>query len=209
MDVSIMKSLYQTSSQVDLGLSRGQIKRLTVAALLYCFFIINSFSGKIHAAELTVDRDDQMEINRIKSAYLYNFLKYIEFPLNDENQLQSAYKVCVLGKDPFGIALDGVAGRRAKGKQVIIQRLESIQQIDTCHILYISASEKESLEAIIHATQSKPILTVSDINDFVVKGGMVAFISQEKIRLEINLNNVQKTDIKISALLLEIAKLRE
>ncbi|WP_185964409.1 YfiR family protein [Aliikangiella marina] len=183
--------------------------RLWVLSFLWLGSTILLSTEKTSAAELTVDESDQMEINRIKSAYLYNFLKYIDFPESNEEQQLSGFKVCVLGQDPFGIALDGVAGRRAKGKPVIIQRLESLGQVDTCHILYISQSEEANLSNILRKTESKAILTVSDIPDFVVRGGMVAFVSHQQIRLEINLNNVQRSNIKISALLLEIAKLRE
>jgi len=51
---------------------------------------------------------------------------------------------------------------------------------------------------------------VSDISNFAKRGGIIGFITvDEKIGIEININNARQANVHISALLLEIAKLVE
>ena len=42
----------------------------------------------------------------VKAAYLYNFGKFVEWPENSANGKGEFFEICVLGRDPFGAALD-------------------------------------------------------------------------------------------------------
>jgi hypothetical protein len=160
-----------------------------------------------NAAELTVDSQDQLEINRIKSAYLYNFLKYVNFNQSEISQ-PLEYSVCVLGADPFGSALDAMSGRTAKGIEVKVKRVKDLAEATACHIVYVSQSEKNNLSLILKFLKNRSILTVSDIHNFAQNGGIIGFIGENrKIGIEINLTNARQSHIRISALLLEIARI--
>ncbi len=162
------------------------------------------------AAELTVDSRDQLEISKIKSAYLYNFLKYVKFNHGEQDSNLKEYNVCILGSDPFGSALDAMSGRTAKGVSVNVKRVKNIIDAKTCHIVYVSESEQNNLSSIIESLQKLSILTVSDIDNFVQAGGIIGFIGEnKKIGIEINLTNARLSNIRISALLLEIAKITD
>lgn len=176
--------------------------------LVFLFLLTLPIIAKTTQDPITVNQHDTEEINRIKSAYLYNFLKYIEFP-ETPIKLQNFF-VCVLGKDPFGRALDAMANRQAKGLNVKIERLSSISQVEQCHIIYVSQSQQTDLETTLKLLSNMPIVTVSDIPNFVERGGIIGFTTNEKkISIKINLSNARKAKIQISALLLEIAKIVE
>lgn len=161
-----------------------------------------------NAEEITVDSQDQLEISRIKSAYLYNFLKYVQFNHGEQVASPNEYSVCVLGKDPFGSALDAMSGRSAKGASVKVKRIADIAQANTCQIIYVSESEHNNLSSIFDSLKSSSILTVSDIDNFANLGGIIGFTGeQKKIGIEINLTNARQSNIRISALLLEIARI--
>lgn len=163
-----------------------------------------------NAAELTVDSQDQLEISRIKSAYLYNFLKYVQFNYGEQVAPLDEYSVCVLGNDPFGSALDAMSGRSAKGVSVKVRRIADVAKSKTCHIVYVSESEKDNLSSIFDSLKNSSILTVSDIDNFVKLGGIIGFTGeQKKIGIEINLTNARQSNIQISALLLEIARITD
>lgn len=176
-----------------------------------CLFIILLVSVPAFSENsITVERDNEKEINQIKSAYLYNFLKYVDLQPSENQLSQNVYSVCVFGNDPFKEALDALVGRQAKGATVKIKRTRNQNELLDCHILYISQSEKNNIEPILKSIENHSILTVSDIKDFTLNGGIIRFsTSEKKIGIEINLSNAIKAKVRISALLLEIAKLIE
>ena len=56
--------------------------------------------------------------------------------------------------------------------------------------------------------QGTPTLTVSDMDRFIQKGGMVGFILDEsRVRFNINLTATQEARLKISSQLLKLAKM--
>ncbi|MCP4220407.1 MAG: YfiR family protein, partial [bacterium] len=62
--------------------------------------------------------------------------------------------------------------RKMKNKTVVIQYLDSIEQLDAkkCHMLFISHSMEKDLDKIITKIWKKPILTVSDTPGFAKRG---------------------------------------
>jgi len=150
----------------------------------------------------------QVEL-KIKSAFLYNFLKYIEVegsePFNKKD-----YSVCVLGVDPFGKALQEVKGKKAKGRPVTVHQMFDVNKTDNCDVIYISQSKKLELLPVLKEINKRSVLTVSDIENFTQVGGIVRFIDNNgKVGIEVNLTQARKSGIQISALLLEIAKVIE
>lgn len=147
--------------------------------------------------------------SEIKAAYLFHFARYVEWPPSVFGDAAAPYRIGVLGEDPFGDTLD----RLLKGKQVNqrpfeIRRSGKVEDLKTCHILFISTSEKDRLREILGSISPLPVLTVSDMEGFAKSGGIVRFYSQEStVRIEINTDGIAKARLKASAKLLQIARL--
>jgi hypothetical protein len=149
---------------------------------------------------------DQAGEYQVKTAYLYNFAKYVDWPTNSSDGHPSAITICVLGKSPFGDALNSIAGKMIKGRRVSILHITRIEEQQECDILFVCASEKTRLGQILASVASRPILTVSGIKHFVDSGGMIGFsIVNDKIRFEINQRSVHRSGLRISAQLLKLA----
>jgi hypothetical protein len=150
------------------------------------------------------------QVNKIKAAYLFNFLKYVDIQSEVSSTQKGERSVCVLGKDPFGVALDSLEGRIAKGAKVRVHRVSKVLEAKACNIVFISQSKQSQLKVILETLQPLSILTVSDIAGFADLGGVIGFINKnKKIKVRINLTNARNSNIRISALLLEIAELTE
>jgi hypothetical protein len=144
----------------------------------------------------------------IKAAYLLNFAKFVEWPADSFKDDSSPINLCILGADPFGSALDTIKGKMVKGRPLKIRWNNKADDIEGCHILFISASEKQNLKQILYGLRSSNTLTVSEINGFAQLGGMINFIIvDQKVRFEINLDAVQRSRLKMNAQLLKLAKI--
>lgn len=144
---------------------------------------------------------------KIKGVFLLNLTKFITWPREVLEQQQN-FNICVLGKDEIQNHLETVTkNEKVEGNHIEVYHFNYIFQVGQCHILFISASEKERLPDILQWIENRAILTVSDIEQFIEKGGMVEFFSRrKKIRLAIHAERVKKVGLKASSTLLKIAR---
>lgn len=155
----------------------------------------------------------QPTINReymIKSAYLYNFGRYVRWPVGSFQNAQSPLVIGVLGSDPFGNTLEIIAGqKRVEGRRIVVQNFESIDQYTRCHILFIVRSvNEEKLVEVIERLSGSNVLLVGETPSFTKLGGVISFfVKQNKVRFEISVESAKRAGLKISSKLLNLAKL--
>lgn len=136
----------------------------------------------------------------VKAVFMYNFTKFIEWP--EEHKTTN---ICVLGKDPFGKALTTL--EKQKAPEIKVRNKTYGDDLEDCHVLFISESEKFRLEHILAIIEGKPILTISEIKDFIEKDGMIGFINDKnRVKLEMNAKSMLKNKLKVEPMLLEIAR---
>jgi hypothetical protein len=147
--------------------------------------------------------------HRIKAAFIYNFAKFTRWPASSFADGEAPLAFCIYGDDPFGGALDMVAGKTIRGRKVAVRRIAVIAAGDGCHLLFISDSEAERLTAILAALDDRPVLTVADMPNFARAGGIINLktTGEDKLRFEINTGTARRAGLKISSKLLNLAEI--
>src|SRR5574337_341408 len=142
----------------------------------------------------------------VKAAYLYNFGRFVKWPPTTAPAGDTSFTICVLGQDPFGHALDAaLAGERIDGRTVAAKRISKLQDGVNCRILFISSSEDGQVEKILTALDDSAVLTVSDIPQFALRGGIIQFnLEQNRVRFEINLARAERVGLTLSSQLLKL-----
>ena len=145
---------------------------------------------------------------QIKAAFLYNFAKFVDWPSTAFRAGQNSLVICVVGEDPFGAALDEpIKGQSIGGRNLVVRRLKQIHRDETCHLAFISRSERDNLGQLLSVIKGSPFLTVGDDGNFIDQGGMINLVVEErKVRFEVNLEAVDRAGLKISPELLRLAK---
>ncbi len=146
--------------------------------------------------------------SKVKAAFIYNFAKFVDWPLAVSNDTQSQpFIIGVIGYNPLIEDLMSIEGKTIKGRKLIVRQLSNIREMNNCQVVYISASEKDNLTGILNAAKSNNILTVSDMGNFVENGGIIGFVKVEnKIRFDINLKTAGESHLKIRSDLLALAR---
>ena len=143
---------------------------------------------------------------QVKALFLYNFAKFVDWPPN-----MRADPICIgiLGDDPFGDALDQtVKGKTVNGRNFVVKRLQRQEDGEGCHIVFISASEKKKVRAILNGLGRCNVLTVGDVEGFAAAGGVINFeIVDSKVRFEVNIDAAERAGLKLSSKLLNLAKI--
>ena len=151
-----------------------------------------------------ISREDQ-----IKAAFLLKFINFIERE-DIPDQPDQSHRICVIGKNQFGEVLERLIEIQMNDRhlpKVDFRHHEDPSHTDACTVLFLSRSEGPRLQPILDIVSSKGILTVSDIDGFAHKGGMIELIREgNNVRFIINNGIAKMAGIKISAQLLSLAK---
>ncbi|MCE7913855.1 MAG: YfiR family protein [Nitrosomonas sp. PRO4] len=140
----------------------------------------------------------------LTAAFLYNFLKFTEWP---DDAFDNEVTICTSIKPEFE-ELDAILGRIAQNKPVGIKRITNQQSLNSCQLLFLPREEgMQHVHEWLSAAADKPILTVSNVNDFLDAGGMIQLNNDGKnLSFSINLEYARRAGLKFSAQLLQIAR---
>jgi hypothetical protein len=150
----------------------------------------------------------------LQTACLYHFTKFVDWPPGAFSSADADFVVGVLGRDAFGQpALPDlektIEGQMVTGHRIHVLRIENFKDAarQGCHIIFIGSSETKRLEEIIRLLSHESTLTVSEMEGFAQKGGMIQFTtnSENKVRFEINPSAARRANLRMSSQLLNLA----
>ena len=142
----------------------------------------------------------------VKAAMIYKIAKFVNWPETAFAPNEEEIVIGILGDDPFGKEIDILENKMVRDRKVHIIRFSSVEDVQQCHILFISESEVENMAKITEKLRNRSVLTVGDSPPFINDGGMINFnIMQDNIRFEINAAAAKQADLKISSMLLRLA----
>ena len=169
-----------------------------ISVILICFSGIAFFSAPGRCLEGTE--------YQIKAAMIVNFIQFVEWP-DDPDLPRESLVIGIIGKNTFGDAFDHIEGRIVNGKQLILKRFASLEGLNKCQVLFVPASESYRMYEILKSVSGYPVLTIGETDGFIRLGGIIRFYLEENhIRFEINKNAALDSNLKISAKLMEIAR---
>jgi hypothetical protein len=174
--------------------------KLTVTILFFSFAFL--FPKFIYAQQYTE--------YELKSAYIFNFAKFIDYPPNAFNSDKDPFIIGVYGNDAFLEVLQTVIrGKTINNRSIIAISISQPDDAVNCKLLFFSKTTKNQTATLLEFLNGKSILTVGDdIEDFCQKGGMINFTPQySHKRFEINPDAATRANISISSKLLALARI--
>jgi hypothetical protein len=146
---------------------------------------------------------------QIKALFLYNFTQFVQWPAHCFSHESAPIIIGILGEDPFGSYIDElVKGEVIAKHPLIVERYPTIEDVGKCHLLFINLKEKDQVRRALNSLHTKPVLTISDADNFAKMGGMIRFIrDNERIRLRINTTAVTEAQLVISSKLLRLSEI--
>ena len=140
---------------------------------------------------------------RVKAVYILKIREFVDWPEGQNYKTD----ICVFGDDIIGASLAQSQEALTTTNPANIVRLTVTSNFDSCHILYVGSGSEEYLGQILFNIKDMPILTISDIDSFVLKGGIIGLEDIEgKIKISVNNLNAKKSKLFISSKLLQVAR---
>lgn len=136
------------------------------------------------------------------------FTEFIDWPPEpDADNPNARFAICVFGNDPILAPLARLPQLlRVKGHPVETRRIERVDDVGKCQILYIPAAAESHLGQIKHEIERRPVLLVNETPGLPFRGQLITLFNDgDRLRLEIHLQAAQNAGFKISARLLKLA----
>ena len=167
-------------------------KALGLLLVILLFFFRN-------AAAQTVDYSVHANI-------IYHLIKYIDWP---ENKKTGDFIIGVIGDSPIVEELRNATQSKQTNNQKINIKVYSYNQASyNCQVLFISEEDINSLKRIRTTFATEPILLITEEEGLASKGSCINFIIVDgKLKMEINVNNIESRNLKIASELLTLGRI--
>lgn len=146
----------------------------------------------------------------VKAAFIEKLTHFVDWPANSQlSDPQHVFKLCVIGKNPFGGSLQKLAGlTKIKGKEIVFLNISVSQDIQGCDLLFVSNRSHQPVSEILAETKNLPVLSISDIPGFAQSGGLVNFYTDKgRLRFEVNLGKAKAAGFIINPRFLKLARI--
>lgn len=141
------------------------------------------------------------------SVYVYNFIKYIEWP---EEMKKGDFVIAVIGNSPVLPELKNLAAsKKANGQNIVIKQFATIAEVQQCHILYISSNKSSVLKEALEKTKNMSALMIAEREGLAKKGAGINFVTMEDetLKFEVNKKVIEAHNLKIPKVLFSLGLL--
>jgi hypothetical protein len=149
----------------------------------------------------------QQEINyTVHANIIYRFTKYVDWPADKKT---GDFVIGIVGDTPLYDELKTfVSNKKAGIQKIVITRVPPAAPAFFCHILFISDDESDSIKKIVARMTGVPTLIISETDGLAYRGSCINFTTvHEKLKLEINKNNLDQRHLGIATELLNLGVL--
>ena len=133
------------------------------------------------------------------SLFVYNFMKYIEWP-----EITGDFTIGVVGDSPVLKELETLAKtKKAKGRNIIIKKILTPDDVMNCQLVYVCSGKSSMAKAINEKVKGKSILVVGEREGLAKKGAALSFITldDDVLKFEINKVVLDQNKLKIPSVL--------
>jgi|ERR1051326_789166 hypothetical protein len=138
--------------------------------------------------------------------FLYNFMKYIEWPPDQA----ADFVIGVVGDCPIKKDLQTLAEtKKAKGKKITIKIINATDDALSCNMVFIPSAKSSQLKPIAEKIKGKPILIVAEREGLAKKGAAISFAVNDDDALQFDFNKtvLDGQSLKIANLLMQLGEL--
>jgi hypothetical protein len=142
---------------------------------------------------------------RLKSVFIYNFTRYIDWPADYKT---GDFVITMYGTNAaMNTELNNLAKTKTVGTQkIIIRNITTLDGIGKSNILYVTNDVTTPIADINARLKGKATLLVTEQPGLAKKGAAINFVVVEnRQKFELNQNNAEKNNLKVSSSLLALA----
>lgn len=141
--------------------------------------------------------------NKLKAAYLLNFTKFIEWPIEDPSIERQPLYICLQDLTPFDVFLKQLISSRSAIPAKRSIKVVSLDGAKVCDLTYLY-STTSVISPVVLAS-----VTVADSQEVDhLQAAITFYLDQRKLRFEVDMATLKTLNVNVSSELLKLARLK-
>ena len=171
---------------------KGVFASIVLSTVWFSLFTAHSANAEPTSSEYAV-----------KVAFIFNFLKFIQWPVGAFRDASEPVSVCVKEKSDLDGPIETLQGKTVQDRSVQVRRITGGDPQGRCNVVYFGAQPAGAGDLA-----QKYTVTIGDAPHFANAGGIVNFFREgERLRFEINIEAARQADVQFSADMLRLARI--
>jgi YfiR/HmsC-like len=171
--------------------------RLRVVALLASLIAANGAQAQAPADEA-----------QIKAAFVYNFLKFVDWPETAPRRSDDPLVVAIIGEGPTADAVATfLATRRVGDRAIVIRHVSWDQPLAGVQAAFVNEGDPKRLHHILESASGAAVLSIGESQDFASRGGVIGLVVDDRrVRFDIDADAADAARLRISSKLLALGR---
>lgn len=192
-------------TRINLAVRRGPQAPVGAGLALLRILAIAIFAAvPVRGQDVRIDREA-----KIKAAYMFKFISYVEWPAEAFSDDSSALVFGVAGESDVARYMELIARERTVGiRNLMFKHVTDVEHARSCHLLFISERiDQLLLKDLVDDLARSPVLFVGEESQPFTRHDVITFVVQDnRVRLQLSLQAASERNLKISS---QLAKLAE
>jgi hypothetical protein len=145
----------------------------------------------------------------VKAAFVYNFLKFVEWPADTAHGPRDAFVLLIVGGSATADATERLLRSKQLGERpILVRRVAWDQAVAGVDAAFVAEHDVKKLRHVLDAVGTAHILTIGEGEDFATLGGMIGLLVEERrVRFDIDTRAVDAAGLRVSSKLLALTRI--
>lgn len=149
-----------------------------------------------------------MSESQVKAMFVYNFLKFVEWPVDTSAGARDPFVVVIIGEGATADATEHFLESRAVGERPLyVRRARWDQSLAGVRAAFVVERDAKKLHHVLDAAAAAGVLTIGEGESFTTRGGVIGLLIEDrKVRFDVDTAAAQSAGLRVSSKLLALTR---
>ena len=153
-----------------------------------------------------VEAQTPMDESQVKAMFVYNFLKFVEWPVDTSVGAKDPFIVLIIGEGATADATESFLESKTIGERpLVVRRTQWDQSLAGARAAFVVERDPKKLHRVLDAAAAAGVLTIGEGEGFATHGGVIALLVEDrKVRFDVDTTAAQAAGLRVSSKLLAL-----
>lgn len=149
-----------------------------------------------------------MSESQVKAMFVYNFLRFVEWPVDVAAGAKDPFVVLIIGEGATADATERFLGSKTIGERpLVVRRIRWDQSLAGARAAFVVERDAKKLNHILDAAAAAGVLTIGEGETFTTRGGVIGLLVEDrKVRFDVDTTAAQNAGLRVSSKLLALTR---
>ena len=155
-----------------------------------------------------VEAQAPMGESQVKAMFVYNFLKFVEWPSNPSVGARDPFVVLIIGEGETADATERFLESKTIGERpLVVRRIRWDQSVAGARAVFVLERDERKLHRVLEAADAAGVLTIGEGESFTTSGGVIGLLVEDRrMRFDVDTSAAQSAGLRVSSKLLALTR---